>query len=175
MYVFAKEMCQKHYTRNRNHGSPHVVKQIVGEDRYNNPLYKSYHAMLDRCSNENNTAYKYYGGRGIKVCKRWQGLKGFSNFIKDMGERPKGLTLDRIDNSKSYSPSNCRWTDRSTQQLNRRAQSNNTSGTIGVTLYKATGKWAAQIYIKGKKRHLGYFEEKEDAVRTRQQALAQGE
>jgi hypothetical protein len=70
-------------------------------------------------------SYKEYGGRGIKVCDRWnrdiQGQKqGFANFIEDVGHRPKGKTLDRIDNNKGYEKSNCRWATPSEQASNQR-------------------------------------------------------
>lgn len=84
-------------------------------------LYVVWSAMKKRCNNPNDPAYKNYGGRGIKVCKRWQ--NSFENFLKDMGECPKGLTLERKNNSKGYSPSNCCWATR-TQQANNRRKSN---------------------------------------------------
>lgn len=66
--------------------------------------------MIDRCTNPKAKNYKDYGGRGIKVCKRWQGKNGFINFLEDMGKKPsKELQLDREKNNKGYSPSNCRW------------------------------------------------------------------
>lgn len=73
--------------------------------------------MLSRCRNPKHVGYKYYGGRGIKVCERW--LK-FENFLADMGERPLGLMIDRIDNDGDYDKSNCRWVTAIEQLNNRR-------------------------------------------------------
>lgn len=81
------------------------------------PEYHTWKNMLTRCRNPRVSDYKHYGGRGIKVCDRWL---DFANFLADMGRRPPGLTLNRINNNGNYEPGNCEWTTRKKQNNNRR-------------------------------------------------------
>jgi hypothetical protein len=81
------------------------------------PTYSSWSAMLQRCTNPESESYADYGGRGITVCERW--LR-FENFLADVGNRPDGTTLDRIDNDRGYEPDNVRWATRAVQNANQR-------------------------------------------------------
>lgn len=85
-------------------------------------LYTTYQSMHSRCENEKHINYPNYGGRGINVCEKWSGKDGFFNFRKWANENGwvKGLTLDRENNDKGYSPSNCRWVTRLQQEYNKR-------------------------------------------------------
>ncbi len=163
----AKGYCQKHYNRLVKHGS---ATYEPFDHRTSHKLYSTYKGMKSRCYNRNNVYYSYYGGRGITVCDRWLGADGFPNFVEDMGDRPDGFTLDRVDNDRGYSPDNCRWVDRTTQQINQRLSVKNSSGVKGVHLYKATGRWSAYIDFRGKREHVGYFPSKEEAIAARMRA-----
>lgn len=126
------------------------------------PLYSVYNNMLARCSNKKLDNYKYYGGKGIKVCEEWR--KDFNKFCIDMGERPKGYQLDRIDVSKDYCKENCRWVNKYIQM------GNTTTNNIvpGVGWHKQRNKYRARIKINGKDKSLGLFHKYEDAVKARQ-------
>ncbi len=97
--------------------------------------YCSWDGMIQRCTNPKNMNYVRYGGRGIKVCDRW--LNSFEDFYADMGDRPDGLTIDRINNDGDYEPGNCRWATPSEQNYNRR---NTLTFDDGIPV----GLWAAE-------------------------------
>lgn len=82
------------------------------------PTYSVWSGMIKRCENPNTQYFKNYGGRGISVCSRWR--ESFVNFLEDMGERPNGLQIDRINNDDNYYKENCRWTTAKINMGNRR-------------------------------------------------------
>lgn len=99
---FRKESTSKKFKTHGLHGSP---------------TWYSWTSMKTRCKNPKATQYELYGGRGIQVCERWE---KFENFLEDMGERPPGKSLDRIDANGNYEPSNCRWATKKEQGQNKR-------------------------------------------------------
>lgn len=107
-------------TRGIKYVVPEKKKKRRRTDIYNTPEFASWSHFRRRCNDPKNRAYKYYGGRGIKVCERWQ--NSFQNFLQDMGPKPSPKhSLDRINNDGDYEPTNCRWTTWDVQMLNRRS------------------------------------------------------
>lgn len=131
--------------------------------------YMVHNDMMRRCYNERTSGYQNYGGRGITVCEEWLNVVGFipwfdSNYIE-------GVTLDRIDNDKGYSPENCRFVDKTTQAINRRIFKSNTSGFVGIGL---SGKrWSARVRIFNKDTRVGTYNTKEEAVQARDNYITQ--
>jgi len=125
----------------------------------------TYKSMMDRCYNPNCKAFVNYGGRGITICDRWKG--SFINFLEDMGEKPEGLSIERIDCNKEYSPDNCKWENRLNQNRNQRTRKDNSSGTRGVYFNKQANRWRANISANGKRVHLGDFDNIDEAKNAR--------
>lgn len=116
------------------------------------PTYICWQNMMQRCYNKKCINYRLYGGRGIKIEKRFH---KFKNFLDYMGEKPDGMTLDRKDTNDNYKTENMRWATREQQNRNRRSHRHSSSRYKGVLWYRNT--WIARIYINGKTKHLGSF------------------
>lgn len=163
--VKAKNLCDLHYQRLKRLGKL-TINNVPRGSTHSHYLRATYTNMMSRCSNPKSPRFKDYGGRGIRVCDRWNGQNGFIYFVEDMGNRPENMTLDRIDVNGEYSPQNCRWADAYVQSSNTRKP----HLYPGVTYFSLRSKWRARIKIKTIEHHLGLFNTIEEAVIARKQA-----
>lgn len=119
------------------------------------PTYSSWRGMMTRCYNKASKDYSRYGGEGCRVVARWH---VFKKFLTDMGERPKGKTLDRIScELKLYCKKNCRWATKEQQARNKPGRKGQTSIYKGVYRRSDDKKWIAQIKVDDKRKYLGCF------------------
>lgn len=159
----SNDLCNKHYLKLKKYGDPNT-RHYPMVDTIKHPLYYTWRSMRSRCNWTNSPRYKDYGGRGIQVCDRWQGLEGFMNFVEDMGDKPSSKhSVDRIDNDGNYEPSNCRWATREEQQMNKRVAKDNNTGVTGVGFWKEKNLWRARI----RRKTIGYYHTFEEAASAR--------
>jgi len=164
----ARGLCGTHYARWRKHGDPEIV--LTGahpkHGMTDSPEYRSWMSMKRRCIDPKNPGWDDYGGRGITVCERW--LTSFENFYADMGARPQGTSIDRLDNDGSYEPGNCRWATQSQQSRNQRLRRGKTSRFRGVSWHSTQKRWRALICPVDYEpdQYLGWFSNEEDAARA---------
>lgn len=126
---------------NRETASMVNMKHGHSKNKHPSLTYMCWQSMKSRCENVNETGYQNYGGRGIRVCERWH---TFENFLEDMGERPKGMFIDRKDNDGDYCKENCKWATRTEQNNNRRNNIIITYNNKKLTL----GQWATELGIQ---------------------------
>lgn len=163
-YYLAKCLCGKTFTVSfgkyntlKKNNKPLACGCLRGRGNKGNyskhRLYPTYRAMIDRCHNKKNSSYSNYGQRGIKVCDRWR--NSFNNFLEDMEPSyEEGLSIDRIDNYKGYSPDNCRWATWHVQAWNKR-DTLSSSNVYEVKGYE--GLWKVYKRVMGQYVYLGCF------------------
>ena len=130
-------------------------------------FYSIWYAIKRRCYNSEYKAFADYGGRGITVCEEWLDVVKFIEWCESTCPNEKGISLDRIDNDKGYSPENCRWTDVSTQNINQRMRRTNTSGFVGISWVEPRLKWVSRINVEKERIWLGEYKTIEEAVQAR--------
>ncbi len=155
-----------HYNRVVKYQDPEKTKR-ARDGRAGHKLQQTYWSMITRCTNPKSISFKNYGERGIQVDSRWLGIDGFSTFVEDMGDRPDGHTLDRIDVNGNYCKENCRWASRVDQYAGRR----DASSHIGVVWNKQKNKWQARITRNHTIKHIGFFHSIDAAISARDKTL----
>ncbi len=146
-----------------------ISEKVKTHGLTNHPLFKVWENMRDRCSNPRHKSYKYYGGKGILVCDRWD--SAFKNFYADVIDGyGKGLQLDRKDNNGNCEPENVRWVTPQQNMQNIGSRGGSSSTYKGVSFNKKHQKWAASITRDGKKKWLGLFTKEEEAAAVYNQA-----
>jgi hypothetical protein len=155
---FRADTAKVKFGKTKSCGCLHLRKYI-GEKNHGlskHRLYPTWSSMLARTTNIKHVSYKHYGANGIQVCTRWLDI---SNFIEDMYPSfEEGLTIDRIDSSGNYEPSNCRWANKNTQSRNtKKLSSNNISGYRGASFSKSKKRWKAAIGVNNTTVKIGYY------------------
>ena len=145
-----------------------IVREQETHGMHRSKEYKSWAGMIDRCTNPKSTAYRNYGMRGITVCSRWR--NSFISFYEDMGDRPKGATLDRINNEGNYEPSNCRWATWSIQAVNKRLRKDNITRVVGVAWRRKNNAYHVRIQREGESHFLGQTPDFFEAICLRKSA-----
>lgn len=144
------------------------MEQKITHGLSESPTYTSWREMKRRCYGDDHEKWKWHEAKGIKVCDKWMSFEGF---FEDMGSRPEGTTLDRIDSNGDYTKENCRWADLTIQSFNKNRQTNNKSGRTGVFESKdIPGTWLAYINKDRKRINLGSFKSFDEAVSARRSA-----
>jgi hypothetical protein len=134
-------------------------------------VYDCWWNLVSRCTNINDDQYPEYGGRGIKVHPEW--LSSFESFYKYVGDRPSGMSLDRIDNDGNYEPGNVRWATRSQQSVNTRKRKGTKSQFRGVSWDSSVGKWWVEISRNNKTYRLGRFDSELEASKAYEKKRAE--
>lgn len=130
----------------------------------NSSTYYSWASMWSRCTDPKHRDYTDYGGSGITICPEW---KDFKIFLKDMGERPDGCTLNRIHGAKIYHKLNCEWASYTVQAYDQKQKSSNTSGRTGVYWRKNRQRWVVKLWKEKKVYNGGSYKIFEEAVAAR--------
>lgn len=141
------------------------TERIITHGMSKSPTYRIWEGIIGRCCNPKDTTYNGYGGRGITVCKEWR--ESFETFFNDMGERPPGLTIERIDNNLGYFKDNCKWATYTEQLRNQRLRKTNKVGFNGIHWNKERHKYHVQITINYINHYVGLFKNLEDAKAAR--------
>lgn len=142
----------------------------IKQNMSSHPLYHTWENMRQRCNNPKHTAYKWYGGRGIKICEQWS---DFAAFLKDVGNKPTPKhTLDRVDNNGNYEPSNVKWSTQQEQLRNQKLRKSNKTGVKGVFYNKKVGNY--QVFIRNNyaRHYIGSFYDLDEAIGARLTAEA---
>ncbi len=170
--LYECQYCNKEFEARTTHIKREHIKSCgcLRGDAYgltSHRFYGTWRQMVDRCTNPKIKAYKDYGGRGISVCEEWLDVRNFITWAEKTYPNIEGVSLDRIDNDKGYSPENCTWSDKTTQCINQRIRKDNKSGYVGVGFNKSKGKWEASLKLNNIYKYIGSFHTIKEAVQAR--------